>query len=74
MTFQKEDLTGQVDGLATIFNILGSPKKEGFPFEVWQNGQKVHVSEITELSSTSFSTSFTPASGDNLETIYQDDL
>lgn len=74
MAVVNEDLTSQVDGITSTFSVSGTPKASGFPFVVFQNGQKIHPSEVTELTSTSFTLAFVPIVGENIEVQYQDNI
>jgi hypothetical protein len=73
MSVVNVDLTSQIDGITNVFTVT-QPKASGFPFVVFQNGQKNHESEVTALTSTSFSLGFIPQVGENLEVQYQDNL
>lgn len=59
-----EDLTSQITGSTTIF-ITDYPYETG-TLSVYWNGQRQYSGTITEVNSTTFSTSFTPTSGDVL--------
>ena len=62
-------LTDQVDGVEDTFT-TPSAYVAG-TIRVWWNGQKQTVSDITEVSSTTFSTSFTPPVGSGIEVEYR---
>ena len=59
-----ENLTSQIDGISTTFSTDYAYETD--TLSVYWNGQRQYSGTITELNSTTFSTSFTPTSGDVL--------
>ena len=64
-----ENLTSQITGLATTFTT--SYAYQTGTLKVYWNGQRQYSATISELSSTTFSTTFTPTSGDVLIVDYE---
>ena len=65
---KKEDLSSDCDGSTTSFTV-SSAYKAG-TIEVYWNGLQQTSVEVTESSDTTFTTTFTPESGDNLVAVY----
>lgn len=65
----RESLTSQVDGSNSTFT-TGSSYYTG-TLRVYWNGQVQSLSDITELSSSTFSIGLTPESGDAIEVAYR---
>lgn len=64
-----DNLTSQINGIATTFTTT-YPYETG-TLKVYWNGQRQYSGTISELSSTTFSTTFTPTSGDVLIVDYE---
>lgn len=63
-----QDLTGDCNGSRQQFTVSSAYKTS--LLQIYWNGILQTSTEITEDSQTQFSTSFTPAAGDNLVAIY----
>ena len=59
-----ENITSQIDGITTTFSTTYA--YETGTLSVYWNGQRQYAGTIVEINSTTFSTSFTPTSGDVL--------
>lgn len=68
VNLKKQDLSSNCDGSTTTFTV-SSTYKSG-TIEVYWNGLQQTTAEVTESSDTTFTTSFTPQSGDNLVAVY----
>jgi hypothetical protein len=64
-----EDLSSQIDGIATTFTTTYA--YQSGTLKVYWNGQRQYSGTVTELSSTTFSTTFTPTGGDVLIADYE---
>ena len=63
-----EDLTSQIDGSRTAFDISGNYATG--KLRVFRNGQRLTSDEVTEVSSSRFSLSFAPSIGEVLSCDY----
>ncbi len=75
MTIQLLDLTEQVDGITDIFVLPTEALQllDGLDFHVLRSGQKIHKSQVTVLSPTSFQLNFIPKKDrDVIEVLYDD--
>lgn len=68
INLNKQDLSSECDGSTTTFTV-SSAYKAG-TIEVYWNGLQQTSVEVTESSDTTFTTTFTPQSGDNLVAVY----
>ena len=64
-----ENLSSQIDGIKTTFTTTYGYMANSL--KVYWNGQRQYSGTITELTSTTFSTSFTPTGGDVLIVDYE---
>jgi hypothetical protein len=69
-----ENVTSQIDGIATDYYITGYDCDALSSFIVFHNGQKIHESEVTKTGPKTFTLSFIPKLGENLEVQYNDIL
>lgn len=74
MAMTNADITDQVDGAISTFIVPGNEAATSEVFIVFQNGQRIHESEVSKVDSKTFTLSFTPEVGQNLEVQYNDIL